>query len=152
MPDSNNNPKNSPTPKFSPSTSNSSSRLRRKTLKSELKSQKITRPSLMLNGRSSMINSRKSSILVPRSSSPSCQLVISPPSTSLTEISSVLEELPLMTSTELLSPLEPSSRPPSMDWTSPPSEPVPSSKKSRLELRDSTFSRTANQADLLPSS
>lgn len=152
MPDSNNNPKNSPTPKFSPSTSNSSSRLRRKTLKSELKSQKITRPSLMLNGRLSMINSRKSSISVPRSSSPSCQLVISPPSTSLTEISSVLEELPLMTSTELLSPLEPSSRPPSMDWTSPPSEPVPSSKKSRLELRDSTFSRTANQADLPPSS
>ena len=150
MPDLSSNLKNLKTLRSVSWTLNWNSRLKRKTLKSELRIQRITNRLSMLNGSWFTKNYRKLSIRELKSCFLSYQLETWQLNISLTEMFSALEESKLKISKESKNQLELLSKQLSMVSLLMYLVLAEISRKFKLVLRDTTSSRTAHNPRVLP--
>lgn len=114
-------------------------------LRSELTMLMISKALLTLNGKSSIKNYKKSMMWEPTSSSQNCPSEISLPNGSQIEASSVLEESLTKISGEWPKPLVLPCKPLLIMWALMSLEHVENSKRNKLELKDTTCSRSVLQ-------
>lgn len=146
----NNNLRNLPILKSSCSRSNSNSNQKRKMLRLESAISMISKVSLMLNGKSSMKNYRRFTMLVLKLCCQNYPLEIWLLSGSQIEAFSVLEELQMKTLTELPSQQVLSYKLLSIMLLPTSLEPAEDSKKDKLEPNVIISSRTAQMLNLQP--